>query len=150
MSETDKPVNYGELTNHTGYHIRRAHSVFTRLFSSTGKNFNLRSQQTSILVLTRENPGISPAAIADAIEIERSLMARLLTDLIDRGYITTRPSPEDGRQKGLYITTSGKKFIRRVMDTFYKKLEPALTGNLTPKEKQTLIKLLAKIYQSES
>jgi DNA-binding MarR family transcriptional regulator len=149
MTKTKTDIAFGELTNHTGYHIRRAHSTFMRLFTACGREHLLKSQQSSILVLTRENPGISPAAIADAIEIERSLMAKLLTDLIERGFVETRSTPVDGRQKGLYITAKGKKFIQAVMDKFWRTLEPALTGSLSENERRTLIRLLTKIYTSQ-
>lgn len=149
MAAKQQKIEFGELLNHTGYHIRRAHTTFMRLFAACGKEYLLKSQQSSILVLTRENPGITPATIADAIEIERSLMAKLLTDLQDRGFIETKASPSDGRQKGLYITTKGKAFIRKVMDTFWESLELKLTANLSANEKQTLIKLLTKLYTSK-
>lgn len=146
MSKTTRGIKFGELTNHTGYHIRRTYSTFQRLFAAYGREYLVKSQQSSILVLTRENPGITPAAIADAIEIERSLMARLLTDLSERGFIETRTLADDGRKKGLYITPRGRKFIRKVMDTFWLDLEAALTKNLTQSERRTLIRLLKKIY----
>ena len=148
QKETDD-IHFGELAKHTGYHIRRAYSTFQRKFAAFGKEHLVKSQQSSILVLTRENPGITPAAIADAIEIERSLMAKLLTDLSTRGFIETRPSAQDGRKKGLYITPKGRKFIRKVMDNFWDNLEPALTRNLNASEKRTLIALLAKVYSSK-
>lgn len=146
MASQNQDIKFGELSDHTGYHIRRSHTTFMRLFSTYGKEYLLKSQQSSILVLTKENPGISPAIIADTIEIERSLMAKLLTDLKDRGLIETRASNTDGRQKSLYITSKGKNFIRKVMDTFWKNLEPKLTKNLSEKERLTLIKLLGKVY----
>lgn len=148
MTKQNSTINFGELLNHTGYHIRRAHSTFMRLFSSCGKQYLLKSQQSSILVLTRENPGITPAAIADAIEIERSLMTRLLADLKQQGLIEIRASTVDGRQKGLFTTTKGLNFIRKVMDSFWTELEPKLTQNLSENEKKTLIKLLKKVYTS--
>lgn len=148
MAPKKQNIEFGELLNHTGYHIRRAHSTFMRLFSVYGKAYSLKSQQSSILVLARENPGITPAAIAEAIEIERSLIAKLLIDLKDRGFIETRVSITDGRQKGLYITAKGKIFIRKVIDTFWQQLEPKLTKNLSAKERLTLIRLLEKLYSS--
>ena len=146
MSKTTRGIKFGELTNHTGYHIRRTYSTFQRLFAAYGREYLVKSQQSSILVLTRENPGITPAAIAGAIEIERSLMARLLTDLSNRGFIESRALADDGRKKGLYITPRGRKFIRKVMDTFWLDLEAALTKNLTQSERRALIRLLKKIY----
>ena len=142
MSKTTRGIKFGELTNH----IRRTYSTFQRLFAAYGREYLVKSQQSSILVLTRENPGITPAAIAGAIEIERSLMARLLTDLSNRGFIESRALADDGRKKGLYITPRGRKFIRKVMDTFWLDLEAALTKNLTQSERRALIRLLKKIY----
>ena len=146
MKNKPGTIKFGELTDHTGYHIRRAHSAFMRLFAKVGKRFNLRSQQSSILILARENPGISPAAVSQAIGIERSLMARLLADLSERGFISSKSSEQDGRQKGLYITASGKKYINKVLNSFRANLEPELTQKLTENEKKTLIRLLKKIY----
>ncbi len=141
-------IEFGELTNHTGYHIRRSYSTFMRMFATNGKQFQLKSQQSSILILARENPGITPAAIADAIEIERSLMAKLLTDLMKRSFIETKACTIDGRQKGLYITAKGKTFLRQVLEYFSQNLEIELNRNLSQREQLTLIKLLQKIYEN--
>ncbi len=148
MKKTVTKIKFGELTDHTGYHIRRSYSTFIRLFAANGKHFQLKSQQTSILILTRENPGITPAAIADAIEIERSLMAKLLTDLMKRKFIETKACSLDGRQKGLFITPKGNSFINQVLTYFAENLEPELNRNLSVREQHTLIKLLQKIYEN--
>ncbi|MDX1562542.1 MAG: MarR family winged helix-turn-helix transcriptional regulator [Gammaproteobacteria bacterium] len=140
-------TDLSDLSEHTGYHIRRAHTYFTRVFSVYGKRFNLRSQQATILALTDKNPGIAPTCIADANDIKRSLVAKLVSDLETRGLITTRSSKTDRRRKGLHITAKGRAFLRRVMETFATELDPLLTRNLTNGEKTTLIKLLTKIYQ---
>ncbi len=147
-TRTIAKINFGELTNHTGYHIRRSHSTLMRLFATNCKQFHLKSQQTSILILTRENSGITPAAIADAIEIERSLMAKLLTDLMKRKFIEARSCSLDGRQKGLFITPKGKIFISQVLEYFSQNLESGINRNLSERERLTLIKLLQKIYEN--
>jgi len=148
MSKASNKIKFGVLTKHTGYHIRRSYSTFIRMFATNGKQFQLKSQQTSILILTSENPGITPAAIADAIEIERSLMAKLLTDLMKRNFIESKASSVDGRQKGLYITAKGNTFIRQVVEYFSQNLEVDLNRNLSERERLTLIKLLQKIYEN--
>ena len=148
MKKASTTIRFGELTNHTGYHIRRSYSTFIRMFATNGKHFQLKSQQSSILILTRENPGITPAAIADAIEIERSLMAKLLTDLMKRKFIETKACNLDGRQKGLFITPKGNSFINQVLEYFSEHLETELNRNLSEREQLTLIKLLQKIYEN--
>ena len=41
-------IDFGDITEHTGYHIRRAYSYFTRIFAEQGRRFDLRSQQATI------------------------------------------------------------------------------------------------------
>jgi DNA-binding MarR family transcriptional regulator len=144
-----KAIDFGDIPEHTGYHIRRAYSYFTRVFAEQGKRFDLRSQQATILTLTDRNPGISPARIADANEIKRSLVTRLVTDLENRGLIECRISKTDRRHKGLHITSEGRRFLRKVMSTFAAEVEPVLVRNLSAGEKRTLIRLLTKIYRDE-
>lgn len=142
-------IDFGDITEHTGYHIRRAYSYFTRVFAEHGKRFDLRSQQATILTLADRNPGISPARLADANEIKRSLVTRLVIDLEQRGLIECRISKTDRRHKGLFITRKGRTFLRTVMSTFAAEVDPALVRNLSDAEKRTLIKLLAKIYRDD-
>lgn len=146
-SGSPKQPDISNLAEHTGYHIRRAHTYFTRAFSVYGKRFDLRSQQATILVLTEKNPGIAPTSIADANDIKQSLVAKLVSDLEARGLIKTRSSTTDRRRKGLHITARGRVFLKRVMETFATELDPVLTRNLTSAEKATLIRLLKKIYR---
>jgi len=144
-----RSIDFGDIPEHTGYHIRRAYSYFTRVFAEHGKRFDLRSQQATILTLADRNPGISPARIADANEIKRSLVTRLVTDLEQRGLIECRTSTTDRRHKGLYITREGRSFLRVVMSTFAAEVDPVLVRNLSAGEKRTLISLLTKIYRDE-
>ena len=144
-----KRIDFGDIPEHTGYHIRRAYSYFTRIFAEYGRRFDLRSQQATILTLTDRNPGISPARIADANEIKRSLVTRLVTDLERRGLIECRTSSSDRRHKGLHITQEGRRFLKKVMSTFAAEVDPMLVRNLTAGEKRTLIKLLTKIYRDD-
>ncbi len=145
-SEDDDPIDFGDIPEHTGYHIRRAYSYFYRVFTQYGRQFGIRSQQATILTLARHNPGISPARVADANDIERSLVAKLIAELEEQGLLERRPSSTDGRQKGLFITARGADFITAVMDTFARELEPRLTRNLSAAEQKTLRNLLRRVY----
>lgn len=139
-------IDFGDIPEHTGYHIRRAFSYFSRVFATFGRQYGVRSQQATILTLARFNPGITPADVADANEIERSLVAKLVAELEQRGFLERRPSTTDRRSKGLYITSSGTKFLKEMMATFAREMEPKLTRNLSPTEKRTLIRLLKRVY----
>jgi DNA-binding MarR family transcriptional regulator len=139
-------LDFGDIPEHTGYHIRRAHSYFTRIFSSYGRRFGVRSQQATILTLASRNPGVSPARIADANDIERSLVAKLVAELEERGFIERRPSGRDRREKGLHVTRNGRAFLKEIMATFAREMEPLLVRNLSSTDKRALIRLLKKVY----
>ena len=48
-------IDFGGIPDHIGYHIRRAYSYFSRVFSVYGKRYSVRSQQATILTLARQN-----------------------------------------------------------------------------------------------
>ncbi len=144
---TTNDINYGDLPEHLGFHIRRTYTAYLRIFTSiVGKKFSLKSQQYSILVLTAQNIGITPSAIASAIEVKRSLITVLTEDLRQRGLIKIAIGVDDRRQKQLYLTQKGQQFTNEVKQTLSSEFAPALAKNLSQTELATLNKILPKIY----
>ncbi|MCB1662479.1 MAG: MarR family transcriptional regulator [Pseudomonadales bacterium] len=140
-------IDYGDLPNHLGFHIRRTYTAYLRVFTTlVGRRFALKSQQYSILVLTKHNPGITPSAIASAIEVKRSLIAVLTEDLRQRGFINIKTSATDGREKRLHLTKKGHTFIDEVRQLLLTEFGPALAKKLSANEIATLNKILPKIY----
>ena len=122
ITSTDD-INYGDLPDYLGFHIRRTYTAYLRIFTSiVGKRYALKSQQYSILVLTANNAGITPSAIADAIEVKRSLIAVLTEDLRQRGLLKVATSNEDRRQKELFLTAKGQIFTKQVQQTVHSDL----------------------------
>ncbi len=145
---TTNDINYGDLPEHLGFHIRRTYTAYLRIFASiVGKKFSLKSQQYSILVLTAQNIGITPSAIASAIEVKRSLITVLTEDLRQRGLIKITIGVDDRRQKQLYLTQKGQQFTNEVKQTLVSEFAPALAKNLSQTEIATLNKILPKIYR---
>lgn len=136
------------IEDHIGYHIRRAHSRFAKVFQEHTREFGLKSQQITMLNSIRGNPGISPAVIADTHSIERSHVTMLIGDLVKRGLVLKHDVRSDGRRKGLYLTQEGETFISDMMLRLYHDMEPKLHGMLTEEEKSQLVSLLRKIYLS--
>lgn len=141
-------IHYGDLPEHLGYHIRRTYTAYLRTFTAlAGKKYALKSQQYSILVLTENNKGITPSAIADAIEVKRSLVAVLTEDLNQRGLIKITVCNDDRRQKQLYLTPKGRTFTKNVRQTLQEEFGPALAKYLSKSELASLNKILPKIYR---
>jgi len=64
-----------------------------------------------------ENGGCNAAHIAQAMNIDKSYLSRIIKAHENSGFVRRLPSPGDGRAYALYLTDSGKKraeeFIRR-------------------------------------
>ncbi len=145
---TTDDINYGDLPEHLGFQIRRTYTAYLRIFTSiVGKKYSLKSQQYSILVLTEQNIGITPSAIASAIEVKRPLIAVLTEDLRQRGFLKITTGTGDRRQKQLYLTEKGQQFTDEIRQTLATEFGPALAKNLSKTEVATLNRILPKIYR---
>ncbi len=60
--------------------------------------------------LVRMGDGKPPVRIASAMQVTKNTMTHSLQVLQDRGYITVKPDPDDGRGKRVYLTDAGRNF----------------------------------------
>ena len=66
--------------------------------------------------LVRLGDGKPPARIASAMQVTKNTMTHSLKVLQNRGYITVKPDPEDGRGKLVYLTDAGREFRDQAID----------------------------------
>ena|SRR5215469_11681949 len=55
------------------------------------------------------NPGCSVATLLGILKITKQSLGRVLNDLLDRGLVDRRTSPEDGRMRLLKLTAKGAR-----------------------------------------
>lgn len=60
--------------------------------------------------LTRMGDGKTPIRIAGAMQVTKTTMTHSLKVLSDRGFITTKPNPDDARGKLVFLTEAGRAF----------------------------------------
>jgi MarR family transcriptional regulator, lower aerobic nicotinate degradation pathway regulator len=90
---------------------------------------------------------VGPAAqgpLADRICIDRSDMVSLLDELEDLGYVVRRPDPADRRRNIIEITDPGRAALQQLDQLVYA-ADDELLAPLTPAERETLARLLARI-----
>ena len=56
----------------------------------------------------RRNPGISVAELVEALRITKQSLARVLRQLVDRGFVLQKTDSQDRRRRRLYLTRAGK------------------------------------------
>jgi DNA-binding MarR family transcriptional regulator len=71
------------------------------------------------------NPGITVTDLLGILRITKQSLARVLSELVDRGYVAQSPGRADRRQRLLTLTEPGAALERRLFDRQRERLGPA-------------------------
>ena len=128
-----------------GYNARRASLAIIEQFHVDMAKFDLRPVDFSVLSLIGHNPGITSRQLCQALNILPPNMVVFLKSFEKRQLVERAPHPTDGRAMGLTLTESGEALIQAAEKTAMDSGLKATSG-LTESERQTLARLLQKIY----
>lgn len=128
-----------------GYNARRASLAIIEQFHLDMAGFDLRPVDFSVLSLIRHNPGITSRQLCHALNIQPPNMVVFLKNFEKRQLVGRAPHPTDGRAMGLTLTDSGEALMQQAEKTAMDSGLKA-TSTLTESERQTLARLLQKIY----
>lgn len=138
-------VDTSYLESLVGYNARRATLVIIDAFLRNMAVYGLRPVDFSVLSLIAHNPGITSRQLCTTLNIQPPNLVGMISQLEKRDLITRRPHPRDGRAMGLHLTAAGRKLAKQAEVTA-SELENAATARLSPDERETLMRLLRKIY----
>ncbi|WP_067706408.1 MarR family winged helix-turn-helix transcriptional regulator [Nocardia yamanashiensis] len=96
-----------------------------------------------VLTYLADEGEISQQAMADAMEIDRSEVVRLVDSLEKAGLVTRQRDPADRRRNFLVITAAGNR-LREQTDAQLAETTDRLLHRLTPAERATLHRLSLK------
>jgi DNA-binding MarR family transcriptional regulator len=128
-----------------GYNARRASLAIIEQLHVDMASFDLRPVDFSVLSLIRHNPGTTSRQLCQALNILPPNMVVFLKSFEKRQLVKRAPHPTDGRAMGLTLTESGEALIQAAEKTAMDSGLKATSG-LTESERQTLARLLQKIY----
>jgi DNA-binding MarR family transcriptional regulator len=128
-----------------GYNARRAWLTVTAVFSERMAAYGLKQADFSVLSLLAHNPGATSRQLCATLDILPPNLVSLIATMDSRGLIERRPHPHDGRAVGLHLTPAGEALVRDAERTVVE-LEADASARLTPRERETLIRLLKKVY----
>jgi len=134
------------LETFVGYNARRAWLVVSQVFAERMAVYGLKQVDFSVLSLLAHNPGATSRQLCSTLDILPPNLVSLIAAMDSRGLIERRPHPHDGRAIGLHLTPAGEELIREAEQTVTQ-LEAEASARLTARERETLIRLLQKIYQ---
>jgi DNA-binding MarR family transcriptional regulator len=101
----------GRLNERLGYFVRRLQVWIFQDFIRRLARLDLSPAQFSVIVVIGANPGLSQAALAETLGIERARLVRLLHRLERRGLTRRRASCSDGRRHALELTREGRTVL---------------------------------------
>ncbi|MCZ6849092.1 MAG: MarR family transcriptional regulator [Alphaproteobacteria bacterium] len=139
-----KKINHGVLTELVGYGLRRAQAaVFSHFLGSVGK-LGVSPGQFGVLVLIKENRGLSQSALAKALGIERSTMVAVIDRLESQGLVERVTSETDRRSYALALTPEGAELLARVTP-LVRAHERQIAARLSAREKVMLMEMLERV-----
>ncbi len=138
---------FGELGELLGYRLRRAQMAMHRDYIDSIADLEVTQKQTAILWLINNNPGVSQADVANALEMDRPSMMAVIDRLQERGFITRDRSDVDRRRQELHLTPGGQNMLAK-LKTRIAKHEQRMRSMFTAAELDALLSALRKFQQA--
>lgn len=138
-------LDFDDLDQVLGFHVRQAQSTMHRRIIEVLTAVDLTQKQAAALWLVGANPGTSQIGIGGALRMDRATTMAIIDKLETRGVVNRQRSTVDRRRHELYLTPAGQVLLVKVKK-MVKAHEHKFEDRFTPKELETLIGLLRRIY----
>jgi len=136
-------LDFSTLDTLFGFRLRLAQIKLFQHFRATLARFDVTPGQAGVLILTRDNPGISQSRLARAMQVERATLGQTLEGLVRRSLIARERNKGDRRAYALRLSREGEEFVTALLPAI-RAHEAEVAGNLTDSELEQLRSLLAK------
>lgn len=103
--------------------------------------------QDRLLAVLWEQDGRTPGQIAAAVNVTTPAVVKMAGRMVDAGLIVRRRDEQDNRLVRLWLTEAGRA-LRRPVEAERRRIEEAVTENLTAAEREHLMSALAKVHAS--
>jgi len=132
------------LRRFLGYHMKRAFNVVQADLTATLKPFDLRMLTYTALVLICDNPGLSQAQLASAMDIERPNLVVIIDELERRELINRNRVPTDRRAYALIPTLAGRRLCDQAVNAV-EAHEAKLFAGLDKDMRAAMVAILSKV-----
>jgi DNA-binding MarR family transcriptional regulator len=122
-------------------------AVSARISQSYRKRFGLKVPEWRLIAILAEHDEMTPQDIGKAGELDKIMVSRAAAALIDRGLVTQRRNPQDGRSHFLRLTEDGRSLYNEVVPAALK-LERELLADFSADDRDLLDRLLRQIERA--
>ncbi|MBC3348932.1 MULTISPECIES: MarR family winged helix-turn-helix transcriptional regulator [Pseudomonas] len=130
-----------------GYALRRAQlKLFQNLIGRLAIH-DLRPAQFSALAIIDQNPGLMQTDLAKALSIEPPQVVPLLNKLESRALAVRVRCKPDKRSYGIFLSKTGETLLKELKQIAAQS-DLDSTSTLDGAEREELLRLLKKVYQS--
>jgi DNA-binding MarR family transcriptional regulator len=117
--------------------IRSANLVYRR-------EFGLDVRALRVLRAICDAPGATATEIRESTLIEKTLLSKMVADLVDKKLVKRRIHPDDARHYQLLPTSSGER-MRRLSDAVGESMERRMLASLSETEKREFRRIIDKL-----
>ena len=104
-------------------------SIFGKSYAELKKDLPIRPSEMGVLNIITETPGPhTPIMLAEALKVSKPMITAHLTSLMNKGYITKQPSPEDKRAYYILPTEKALGLVKDAKEDLYWHLEQLENG----------------------
>lgn len=138
-------IDSGFLKTLVGYNTRRATLRIMDVFTERMGSLGLKPVEFSVLSLIGRNPGVTPTQLCAELNLLPPNLTKLLLRLDTQKLLNRKVLATDKRAVCLSLSATGTKLLAEAESRVIE-LEEQASSALTPKQRETLISLLQKIY----
>ena len=132
------------VANRPTWLLSRAHARAQHLLADAFAAEGVRGYHFRLLAALDQYGPMSQADLGRHTGIDRSDVVATVNNLVDRSLAIRKPDPNDRRRNVISITKRGTDALER-LDAVLDDVQAALLVPLTPTERATLARLLAKL-----
>ncbi|MFF5147635.1 MarR family winged helix-turn-helix transcriptional regulator [Streptomyces sp. NPDC013157] len=147
MTASPSSANGAGLESELGWAIRMVSSTFGRMATSSVADLPGGPRGYLVLVALAHGEPPSQLALAQQVNLDRTVVTYLLDDLEARQMITRKPDPRDRRARQVLITEEGRAHLERAQHGL-SLAEARLLADLDEDEAHHLRRLLMRVAQT--
>ncbi len=140
-------LDHGLLPELIGYNLRKAQIAVFQNFQAAVAPYDITPGQFGVLILIKENTGLSQSELGTAVGIDRSTMVAVIDRLEGRGWVVRAPSPSDRRSYALELSEEGERLVGELIPKV-RAHERQMAKDLDKQEQQQLIDLHQRVARA--
>ena len=100
-----------------------------------------------IYLLGREENGLTPVELAESGSVDKALISRIITELSEKGFVTTNPSDCKRYKARLMLTPTGKE-VADYIASIISDIQQRVSGDIAKEDMATFYRVLFTLQEN--